>query len=223
MTKPKVYIVILNWNGYKDTIACLESIKKLKYNNFAVIVCDNASTDNSLEYISAWIDKENKLKARLIVNKDNLGFAGGNNVGISEALKDLSTEYIWILNNDTEVDVLALDKLVNKMMSNTAIGICGSKLIYWYDHKTIQGYGGKYNKYLGIPNSIKASSEIAKMNYPIGASMLVSRKFLNDVGLMCEDYFLYFEELDWSLRGKEKIIKLLAQQIALYIIKRELA
>lgn len=203
MLEPKVYIIILNWNGWKDTIECLDSIKKLTYINYSIIICDNASSDESKNKINEWLKNNVNIDATLIVNKTNLGFAGGNNVGIKAALKQMDCKYVWILNNDTEVTPNSLCCLVNKMKTDDKIGICGSKLMYFYDRGKIQGYGGKFNSYLGYPSTIVKKEQIGNIDYPIGASMFLSIEFLKNVGLMCEEYFLYFEELDWSLRGKQ--------------------
>ena len=124
MLEPKVYIIILNWNGWKDTIECLDSIKKLTYINYSIIICDNASSDESKNKINEWLKNNVNIDATLIVNKTNLGFAGGNNVGIKEALKQMDCKYVWILNNDTEVTPNSLCCLVNKMKTDDKIGIC---------------------------------------------------------------------------------------------------
>ncbi|MGK7371041.1 MAG: hypothetical protein ACNS64_12575, partial [Candidatus Halalkalibacterium sp. M3_1C_030] len=119
-----------------------------------------------------------------------------------------------ILNNDTVVDKNALGSLVKKMKIDGSIGICGSRLVYYHDRETIQALGGgRYNKWLGTTKHIganePASTDFAeeeierRLDYIVGASMLVSKPFLEEVGLLSEDYFLYYEELDWAIRGKE--------------------
>lgn len=248
----KVYIIILNWNGWEDTIECLESIFRNSYPNYNVIVCDNASADNSLGKIKQWATGKiranhsnnsqisicttppvskpiqyaeyNRKQAEqgghteeqapliLIQNGDNLGFAGGNNVGIRYALARNDFEYVWLLNNDTVINKNALVHLVQKMTNDSHIGICGSTLLYYSMPDTVQALGGaKYNKLLGISRhvgvltkyndeSLKILETKIKLDYIIGASMLVSKEFLLKIGLMCEDYFLYYEEIDWSIR-----------------------
>lgn len=204
MKDPKVYILVLNYNGWKDTIACLESLLNLNYNNYRILVLDNASTNNSEEKILEWMHLKNSDLIDYIQVGKNKGFAGGNNVGLRLALNDSEMKYAWVLNNDTIVDSNALQELVSVMESDSQIGICGSKLIFEWDRSRIQGYGARYNRYTGIPSTILEPGQIESMDYVIGASMLISRPFLQEIGMMNEEYFLYYEELDWILRAKEK-------------------
>src|SRR3989344_9330156 len=105
---PKVSIIILNWNGWKDTIECLESLYKITYPNYEVIVVDNGSKDDSVKQIRKVIKKN----TRLILNKDNSGFAEGNNVAMRQVLKEKKSKYVLLLNNDTVVDKNFLEPLV---------------------------------------------------------------------------------------------------------------
>jgi len=212
----KVYILILNWNGWKDTLACLESIGKIKYKNIKIVICDNASNDGSVDNIYKWcIDKNvgvqiinenedviNESYLTIIKNRSNYGFAGGNNVGV-KYISRFSYDYIWFLNNDTVVEPEALKFLLLKSISDKKIGICGSKLIY-YDTLKVQALGGAYDYRLGRCRHIVEEKDMHEIDYIVGASMLVKRQFIEDVGMMNEEYFLYFEELDWALRAKEK-------------------
>lgn len=205
-SKPKVYIIVLNYKNYNDTIECLESLLKLRYANKEIIVVDNASPNDSGKYLEEWVSKNKEQPIQFILNNINLGYAGGNNTGIRRALQDSNMRFVWILNNDTIVDENALDALVQKMGENPRIGVCGSKLIYNWDKNRIQGYGGIYNKWLGTVGTIKNENEIYKMEYVIGASMLIRREVLTSIGLLGEDYFLFFEELDYAQRIKGKFL-----------------
>lgn len=253
---PKVYIVILNWNGWKDTVECLESLFRSEYENYDVIVCDNGSTDGSIQRIQEWadgklaveLDERHPLKMKsfppiskplrwiqydrheaerggeshagqqeliLIQTGANLGFAAGNNVGLRYALARADFEYAWLLNNDTVVEPNALSEMVAKMSAEPGAGICGSTLLYYSDPTRVQALGGgTYFKWLGGARFVGGglSTEVAspneralgKMDYVAGASMLVRESFLREVGLMSEDYFLYFEEIDWAVRAQER-------------------
>lgn len=232
------YIILLNYNNWEDTIECLESLLKLKNIDFKIIVCDNNSLDNSLEYIKLWADgilkvhcktrnkdilnliypleikpikykiikekdiliEKNDKKLILIQNENNNGYSAGNNIGIKYAMNQLDCEYIWILNNDTVVKPLSLKYLIDEMKKDPSIGICGSKTYYYYFPNRIQCEGGYfYNKWLGY-----GSKKKNKLSYINGSSMLVKKDFIQDVGYLSEDYFLYYEEIDWALRGKYK-------------------
>ncbi len=150
-----------------------------------------------------------------IKSKINLGFAGGNNVGIRYALNS-NFDYVWLLNNDTVIEnnaITALVKYAEKQnIENKKVGIIGSKLMLYHMPDTFQGVGAVFNKYSGKSHIIGAQQQDKgqfdekeiECNYVIGASMFVSSKYLLDVGLMSEEYFLYNEENDWSARGKIK-------------------
>lgn len=245
----KVFIIILNWNGWQDTIACLESVLRSTYPHFRVIVCDNASTDNSLERIAAWA--EGRLQAicptpsleRLIspplskpipfIHADlsrqgevlshgeplillqtgaNRGFAAGVNMGLRLALRS-DPDYVWILNNDTLVESSTLEELVRRMREKPQAGICGATVLYLDEPEVIQALGGSvFNPWLARGRQMKSGASLSEMeidaeeiesrlSYIVGASMLVRRRLLEEVGLMSEQFFLYFEEIDWALRA----------------------
>jgi GT2 family glycosyltransferase len=231
----KTYVVILNWNGWKDTIECLDSLFMSEGADFVAIVCDNASADSSLNELTTWaelkfsthqykkftqaqvetgISLENGCQLVLIENASNLGFAGGNNVGVRLAMYQISCEYIWLLNNDTIIEPDALFFALERMRQDPNVGLCGSTLIYYHDREQIQAFGGAIycpfsgnSKLIGAFSSIKLIPESSewvenKMSCVIGAATLVRKEYINRVGYMQEDYFLYFEEIDWAIRGK---------------------
>lgn len=206
---PLVYIVVLNWNGWQDTMACLESLYRLDYVPAEILVVDNASTDSSVQKL-----KEFDPELTILQSDRNIGFSGGNNLGIRHALQ-AGAEYIWLLNNDTVVDDRALSGLIDKMQNNADIGICGSSLIYYHNKEKFQALGGgRYNSWLGTTSDIGRDkpvdfqfheAEVEKqMDYVAGASMLLSRGFLEDIGLLNEEYFLYYEEVDLAVRAGER-------------------
>lgn len=197
-----VYIIVLNFNNPDITIECLESIKCLLFEEYQIILVDNASNDNSVEIFNQYL-KRNKNIIFLEAEK-NLGYASGNNIALKYALERKDMKYCWILNNDTIVDKNALSKLYEFMECHDEIGICGSKLIYDWDRSKIQGYGGFYDPVLSSPSICKDIGMINNIDYVIGASVFIRREFLQDIGLMCEEYFLYYEELDWAERAKGK-------------------
>jgi GT2 family glycosyltransferase len=176
------------------------------------------STDRKRQPSVAVIGREERnsnLSDALIMiveNAENSGFAGGCNIGIKIALRDQSCEFVWLLNNDTVVDDLALDHLLHLGRSDDGIGICGSTLLFYDEPDVVQSIGASLNKYTGRIKNVGAG-ELASIvlangfkardiEYVVGASMLVSRQFLLQIGLMEEDYFLYFEEIDWAFRNR---------------------
>ncbi len=229
---PPVAILLLNWNGYQDTLECLDSLRNLTYPNFNIILCDNGSSDNSIQHFEQWANAHavpysrlvrqdaesttHRVQEKLIIieNHSNLGFAGGNNVGLRFALAQ-PFKYVWLLNTDTTAKPDALTKLVAEVEANSKIGMCGSTLLYYHAPDTIQTLGGgSINRYTGEPQhigafqklqqSISQAEVLKRMDYVMGASMLVTRKFLEEIGLMEERYFLYYEEIDWAERAKGK-------------------
>jgi hypothetical protein len=250
-----VCIIIVNWNRWGDTIECLESVFRLDYGDFQVVLCDNGSTDRSLEAIKAWADgKRPSAQADhalrdftfppvpkpiryseygyddierladatnegaplvLIRTGANRGFAGGNNAGLRFAMKRRDMEFVWLLNNDTVVHRDALTSMVVEMRRNPSAGICGSKILSYFEPDMVQSLGGcRFNRWLGISRHIGAKTAaslavdkpdvLRQMAYVTGTSMLVSRAFLRDVGLMDERHFLYYEEIDWVIRAKKR-------------------
>jgi len=242
----KVYIVIVNWNGWQDTIECLESLALLNFPSYRIVLCDNGSTNQSLPELRQWAEARRIQYAEydlaeaaaggrpasdpalvLIRNGANLGFAGGNNVGLRYALAQGDFSYAWLLNNDTVVDPDALTHLVRRMGQQPAPGICGSTIRFYHDRERVQALGGgHYCRWVGLPwhlgrfgfGGTKPDQGRAErwMNYVEGASMLVSREFLLAVGLLCEDYFLYFEEADWAIRGRGRFALGYAPQSLVY-------
>ena len=152
----------------------------------------------------------------LFIRSDkNLGFAGGNNIGLGYALH-ARFDYAWLLNNDTVIEHDAISELVKyceeEKKKNSKTGIAGSKLLVYHKPDTLQGIGAVFNKFSGKSKIIGAQEKDTgqydhngfEMNYVIGAAMFVSREFLLDVGMMSEEYFLYNEENDWAARGRQK-------------------
>jgi GT2 family glycosyltransferase len=146
-----------------------------------------------------------------IVKSSNRGFAAANNIALKHSLRQ-NFDFFWLLNNDTVVEPDSLLQLLNCALEDSKVGICGSKLLLYQDPSTLQGVGGRYNKWFGKVSEIgylqqdnhQWDSKSFSIDYVIGAAMLIQKKFLVDVGPMEEDYFLYYEELDWAIRGRRK-------------------
>ncbi len=249
----RCYVLLVNWNGWFDTIECLESLFSTGCQNPKVVVCDNGSDDGSLHRIREWArgntgyssapgsplgklsrpevakpipfaeyDRTQAEKGGdttidpelvLIDTVANLGFAGGNNVGLRYLMSRPDFDYVWLLNNDTVVAANALQALVDRMEVRPDAGMCGSTLLHYDDPDKVQARGGGwYCKWLGLPwhlgqlRHADAPVNLERierwMSYVVGASLFVSRDFLEEIGLMTEDYFLFYEELDWAVRSR---------------------
>lgn len=200
---PLVYVIILNWNGWGDTVECLSSLEGLEYPDYEVVVVDNGSTDGSEDKI-----REACPNVTVLQTGANLGFAGGNNVGIRHALEQ-GVDYVWLLNNDTEVDRGALTALVMEALSDTSIGMVGSKIYYykppdmiWFAGGTVNMRTGKTEHILSQQRDVGQWDEPRDMDYVTACSMLVSRETIESIGVLDTMFFLYFEETDWEVRAK---------------------
>lgn len=201
---PKVSIIILNYNGWKDTIECLESLKKITYPNYEVLVVDNASKGNDIEIL----EDRYKDYIRLIQNKENLGFAGGNNVAIKEVLKEGKSQYILLLNNDTIVKENFLDELVKYYDDKT--GICAPLILNFYHQNEIWCSGGKFNIFTGTysNDTKKIKGPQKETNFISGCCWLTRNDIFQKVGLLDERYFLYSEDVDFCYRLRQQGYKL---------------
>ncbi|MCA0428645.1 MAG: glycosyltransferase family 2 protein [Bacteroidetes bacterium] len=197
---PLVTLVTVNYNGLEHTRAFLDSLKKVSYKPIEIIVVDNASPNGV-----ANLDQEYP-EIKLIKSKENLGFAGGNNLGIREG----KGKYFFLLNNDTECEPGFLEPMVELMESNPKIGIGSSRLIYYSQPDTLQYAGSTgINPYTGrgfaIGHGEKDNPEFHKSyqtQLAHGAAMMISRAALEKVGMMADLFFLYYEEVDFCERVK---------------------
>jgi GT2 family glycosyltransferase len=194
--RPIVSIILLNWHGWRDTIACLDSLSRLDYPNYHIVVVDNGSTDDSVARIRAA-----HPEILLIETSRNLGFSGGCNVGIRHAL-ETGAEYVWLLNNDTTVDPQALQAMVQVAESDPGVGAVGSVLYYLDNPTAIQAWGGGWTSFWsGRSRHHLAPVSDARLHYLTAASMLLRRSAIQDVGLLDEDtFFMYWEDTDLSFR-----------------------
>lgn len=222
----RVYVVLLNWNGWADTIRCLESCEGLAGVPFQLVACDNGSSDDSLARLKAWASARFAADWRflgadavaapvapsrlvLIENGANLGFAAGCNVGIRHALAQDDCAFVWVLNNDTTVVPGTLAALVDACRADPRIGICGSVVRFARPPHRIQSAGGRLDPRFCTTHLLHAGEHAlaedfdgSDVDFVPGASMLVTRAYLDTVGPMSPDYFLYFEEIDWAERGR---------------------
>lgn len=199
---PKVCIVILNWNGKDITSKCLDSIKEITYPNYEVVLIDNGSNDGSQGHF-----KTNYQWVTFIENPKNLGFTGGNNIGIRKGLGNKS-DYILLLNNDTVADPSFLNELIKAGEARKDVGILNPK-IYYYDHPDVLWYaGGRVSILKGMPVHFGFQKKDAgqydttcEVNFITGCAFLIKREVIEKIGILDENLFIYSEDLDWSLRA----------------------
>ena len=193
--RPFVSILILNWNGAEETIACAHSLGELEYPSREIVVIDNGSTDSSVDEIVKAIPE-----ATLIQSASNLGFAAGNNLGINYALSRRA-EYVWLLNSDTTVQPDALSALVETACSSDQIGVVGSVLRPMGAQIAVEAWGGGViYPALGWAER-KTRPFAAVWAWVSGASMLIRTEMLEEVGLLDERYFFFMEDVDLCYRA----------------------
>lgn len=200
-----VCIVILNWNGYQDTVACVESCLQSNYPAYSIIIVDNGSRDNSEKLF-----RQRFPDIEILQTGSNLGFAGGNNVGIRHALAS-GADYVWLLNNDTIIAPDALTELVKLAESSPRIGMVGSKILFHEQPSKIWFAGGFLTVgggdviHRGFGDEDTGQYDVpCRVDFITGCSMLVKADLIAEVGPMREDYFLYWEDVDWSRSAVEK-------------------
>jgi len=195
-----VAILLVNWNGYAYTQACLESLEKVKEPAFQIILVDNGSQNSEGEQLKARFPQ-----VHLIANPDNLGFAGGNNVGIRYALEQ-GFDQVLLLNNDTTVTPSFLQEL-QACLDQSRCGVAQPLILFAHEPHKLWSAGGKWNSLLGRAITLgdrvpleKYSVPAKTLDWATGCCMLVSRAALLEAGLLNEAYFAYFEDVEWSLR-----------------------
>jgi len=224
----KVYISIVNYNNSAQTIKCIESILKLNYVNYKIVLVDNNSSDDSLNDLENWFIKQSILfsykipfnnKVTIIKSKFNGGYAFGNNIAIKDIFEFDPLSYVWILNNDTKVDANSL-KSLTESFDSSSLQILGCKIMS-SDTESVESYGGRINKlFLSAYNCQKQESNI---NYIPGTSIFFNKAVVDKIGFLPEEYFMYYEDVDWCTRASKKGIALLIDHNAIvkhYNIKK---
>lgn len=234
---PAVYIIVLNYLSWRDTIECLESLLEQDYTNYKIVIVDNGSLNDSVFQLESWALNTaapkgiscNRLSYRdgqfiehemhdnslihFIRSEHNGGYAAGNNIGIRYSNLQSKDHFLWLLNNDTIVFKDTLTTLTGFFNSNIArnVGLVGCLQLFYHDPSRIQCTYGRYNKTTGLPEQIGENQPLSipivinqeDIHYLSGACLLTHSHVLEKVGLLSEDYFLFFEELDMAYRMKK--------------------
>ncbi len=210
MKHPKVSITILNWNGLEDTTECLESLKKVTYPNYEVIVVDNCSDGDDARILKEKFGDY----IQVIQNDKNYGCGQGFNTGIQYALKNYQPDYVMIMNNDVVVDPAFLDELVKVAESDELIGIVGPK-IYYYDYSgrkdVIWSAGGRIRWWtLRVHTTIGENDDdlpkyqaIKNVDWITGAVAMFRSSMTKKVGLLNPWYFIGHEDVEYCLKARK--------------------
>jgi GT2 family glycosyltransferase len=200
---PKVSIIVLSYNAREDMVACLRSLEHLTYPNVEVIVVDNASTDGVVEAI-----KSEFGYLTLIETGKNLGFTGGNNVGIQRALEG-GADYILLLNNDVVVAPDMIDVMVKAMEADPSIGVSGPTCYYYAQPETIWSAGGTIDWSHGLTSMIglneldkgQFGEQPRRVDFVTGCAIMGKRAVWEKAGLLDDKFFMYYEETEWCVRA----------------------
>jgi len=212
VNNPKVAIVILNWNGFKDTIDCLSSLSNSNYQNFEIILVDNASTDGSVGKIKKWLTDTLYKKIQIIECPLNYGFAKGNNIGIQAAINN-KTDYILLLNNDTVVTPNFMSELITFFNNNINYSVATPQIRYFNKQEIIWNCGGKLSNY-GTRKYFfddKHYTELpdknfVKISFITGCSIIMRTSVIEKIGKLTENFFFGEEDFEFSMRLKKNKI-----------------
>jgi GT2 family glycosyltransferase len=205
MSPPLVSIVVLNWNGSSDTLACMDSLAALTYPNFNVIVVDNGSIDDSLDKLRTYSSPYSLV---LLQTGRNLGYAGGNNVGTRHALEH-GADFVLVLNNDTTVATDLLEQLMDAARRNPDAGVFSARVMYFNNPEIVWFDGACWNAsalQLEWPGQGASEVELGTIDhdtdYACGAALFFRAEVARQIGLLDEVFFLVWEEVDWSFRAR---------------------
>ena len=203
MNHPLVCIVVLNWNALKETIECMDSLQKIRYPQYKLIIVDNASSNNEAHIFRQMYSEV----ADIILAKENYGYTGGNNIGMEYAIENYNPDFILILNNDIIVDPDFLNHLIKVAQSDPKIGIVGGKVYYHKYPDLIQSAGIGLNMYTGKSYHIgymkfdKGQYDYQRIvNIVMGCCMLIKREVIDKIGLLDEQYFCYKDDIDYCYK-----------------------
>lgn len=206
-----VWVIILNWNGWRDTIECLRSLANITDPKVRILVVDNGSEDDSVAQLKAYSMQPSAPRFEVFETGRNLGYGGGNNAGMKKALNE-SAEWILMLNNDTTVEPNFLHTLLDAAASDEKIGILNPKILLAEKTDHIWFVGGELNWmrtkgwHVGYGEKDAGrydESPVRDTEYATGGCLLVRRKTIEAIGLLPEPYFVYYEDVEWSLRAQK--------------------
>jgi GT2 family glycosyltransferase len=200
ISQPSVCCVVVNWNGWQDTLECLAALKRQDYGPLRVIVVDNGSTNGSVQRIREAYPLESNRWLTLMETGANLGYPTACNAGTRAAYAS-GADYLWLLNNDTIAPADTLTKLVRAAEANPRAGAIGAVLDYMHDPAKVQAWGGgSLNLWTGFVRHYRAPATFRRNSFLTGASLLLPRNICQQVGIFYEGFFMYCDDSDFCLR-----------------------
>lgn len=213
MIKPSVSVILVNYNGTKDTIDCVKSLLNVEYDNFRIVIADNASKHPITRADDAVLQDS---RVEILTIDQNLGFAGGNNYAIKYEKEHFDPSYYLLLNNDTVVEPGFIKNMVRKAEMETDIGLVCGKIYLYSDPEAFWYAGGAIDISTGVTSHYGAKEREQgqydvdrEVTFATGCLWLIPQKTIEEVGLMNEDYFLYYEDADYCCRILNNGLKLM--------------
>jgi GT2 family glycosyltransferase len=204
LTGPRVSIIVVTLNDYEVSRECLLSLAALKYRNYEVVLVDNGSCDDSARRLALDFPE-----VRLLRSDTNLGFAGGNNLGMRDALAR-GADYLLLLNNDTIVDPEFLVQLITVAEADPRVGLLNPKIYFSDPPDRLWFAGGAYRRWWSFPKMVGVHcrdkgqyDQIHEIPFTTGCALLVRASLVREIGMLDEVFFLGFEDLDWTRRAAE--------------------
>lgn len=206
MPLPKVIAIVLNWNRTDDTCQCVRSLRQSEYSNLEILVVDNGSDFEAYTALQAALPGQAILRSNI-----NLGFAGGNNLGLRHALNS-SADYALVINNDTIIHPQMVSQLVEVAEARPQVGLVGPVIYYLGQPTTVwfAGYRFTHGIYMlrrGL-HLAQPLAEVEEVDFVSGCGMLIRRAALERIGFFSEDYFMYYEDLDYCFRAQSAGFKI---------------
>jgi GT2 family glycosyltransferase len=203
---PNIEAIILNYNSARETIRLRNELEALNFEGLGITVIDNGSARENLYQLIQHIPRE-----KLIINKRNLGYAGGNNIGIKNAI-EMGKEYIWLLNPDIKIDENIIPALLETFDGDEKVGVVGPRICYNDNRDIIYSDGGmtfpeesfKCRHINSGRHKNDCSSEMRVASYVNGSCFFAKNSAFKEIGYLRQDFFLYFEETEWCYRAAIK-------------------
>ena len=201
MSLPLVCTIVLENKRSDDTLACIESLCRSNYKNNKILLLENEGTNSSGEAVS-----QKYPEVSIISLRENLGYAGNNNIGIEAALEQ-GAEWIFVLNNDTELDPCCISAMIEAGECDASVGIVGPMVYHFDEPDVIQSAGGVLGEsWLSTHRGMNETDNgqfksVSQVDWVSGCAILVRRAVIEQAGALDSEYFMYWEETEWCIRA----------------------
>jgi len=205
--EPLTYIILVNYNGFDDTVECVKSIKESTYHNYQIVIVDNHSNDSERLHNDIYLNSV----AKIIYASQNGGFSYGNNLGIEVAINN-NADYIFLLNNDTVIENNTIELLVAKGEHEDCTGIITGMVHYFDNTFAVNYFHGTYDRNVGKISMVGGLD--TRVTFVCGCMMMLKTSMIKQIGKLDESFFMYSEDLEYSCRAQRYGWKLVSEDDA---------